>query len=40
MKEGKDTLDQFKGVLRVWQDAHLKAIELYSSRKRRQKKLL
>ena len=40
MKEGKDTLDQFKGVLRVWQDAHLKGIELYMSRDKGQKKLL
>ena len=32
MKEGEDTLDQFKGVLRVWQDAHFKAIELYMER--------
>jgi len=40
MKEGKDTLDQFKGVLRVWQDAHLKAIELYMGREKGQKKLL
>ncbi len=36
---GKDTLDQCKGVLRVWQDAHLKAIELYMGRAREQKKL-
>ena len=40
MKGGEDTLDQFKGVLRVWQDAHLKAIELYVGRKKGQKKLL
>jgi len=32
MKEGKDTLDQFKGALTVWQDAHRKAIELYMGR--------
>jgi hypothetical protein len=40
MKEGENTLDQFKGVLRVWQDAHLKAIELYMGREKGQKKLL
>ena len=40
MKEGKDTLDQFKGVLRVWQDANFKAIELYMARENGQKKLL
>jgi hypothetical protein len=40
MKEGENTLDQFKGVLRVWQDAHLKGIELYMSRDKGQKKLL
>ena len=39
MREGKDTLDQCKGVLRVWQDAHLKAIELYMGRAREKKKL-
>ena len=40
MKEGEDTLDKFKGVLQVWQDAHLKAIELYVERGKAQKKLL
>ena len=32
MNEGKDTLDQFKGVLKVWQDAHIKGIELHIER--------
>ena len=40
MKEGKNTVDQFKGVLRVWQDANFKAIELYMARENGQKKLL
>jgi len=40
MKEGENTLDQFKGVLRVSQDAHLKAVELYQGRERGQRKLL
>jgi len=39
MKEGEDTLDQFKGVLQVWQDAHFKAIELYMGREKRQRGL-
>ena len=29
MRQGENTLDQFKGALKAWQDLHLKAIELY-----------
>ena len=36
MREGEPTLGQFKGTLRLWQDYHLKAIELY--RKQREQK--
>jgi len=29
MRQGENTVDQFKGAVKAWQDLHLKAIELY-----------
>jgi len=29
MREGKDTLEQFKEPLTTWTDLHFKAVELY-----------
>jgi hypothetical protein len=29
MREGKNTLEQFRETLTIWKDLHLKAIELY-----------
>ena len=29
MREGKDTLEQFKETLTTWKDLHLGAVELY-----------
>ena len=33
MRRGENTLDQFKGAVKAWQELHLKAIELHRKEK-------